>query len=138
MSISSNRLSTTLMKFSKLLSSSTDEKISNESRTLYQRKIESILFVAISSRSNVSFAVSRLSRFNYQSEKTHHHATNRVLQYLYHTRDYCIRYDENSNSNSNRDLISFVCVSDVSFVDNILNRKSSQDYIMKLFNETVS
>lgn len=85
----------TPMEITELLPVSEDEEISDESRTLYQQKMGSILFAAISSRPDVAFAASRLSRFNQQPGQTHHHAADRVLQYLYQTRNFCIRYGEN-------------------------------------------
>ena len=121
------RLPTTPMETTELLPTSEEDEVTNISRTLYQQKVGSILFAAISTRLDVAFAVSRLSRFNQQPSKRHHDAADRVLHYLYGTRNCCIRYRGDA-----RDLSSFICASDASFADNTLDRKSSQGYIMKL------
>lgn len=65
----STRLPTTPMNFAELLPLSDDEDITNFSRTLYQRKIGSLLFAAIATHPDIAFAVSRLSRLNKQPEK---------------------------------------------------------------------
>ena len=134
----SSRPPATPMDTAELLSAEDDGEISNDFRTLYQRKIGSLLFAAISTRPDIVFAVSRLSRFNVRPGRKHHAAAERVLQYFYHTRNKCIRYGGNKIIDKERCLISFVCASDASFADNTIDRKSSQGYIMKLFNGPVA
>ena len=129
----STRPPSTPMETIELLPIKEDEKITNLSRTLYQRKVGSLLFAAIATRPDIAFAVSRLARFNQQPGKQHHEAADRVFHYLFHTQSYCIRYGGTS-----RDLSSFICASDASFADNTLDRKSSQGYIMKLFGGAVA
>lgn len=131
-----SRCSFTSMKTVELQPVTDDEEISNDFRTLYQKKVGSILFAAIFIRPDVAFAASRHVRFNQMSGRKHHHAADRIIQYLYNIRTYCIRYGEVPDPE--HELISFVCASDVSFVDNIIDRRSSQGYIMKLFNGPVS
>lgn len=130
-----DRPPTTPMDTIELLPAPEEEEVTDESRTLYQQKIGSILFAAISTRPDISFAASRLSRFNKCPGQLHHRAAERTLQYLYNTRSYCIRY---GSTPGDENLSSFICASDASFADNILDRKSSQGYIMKLFNGAVA
>ena len=59
-------------------------------------------------------------------------AANRVILYLYQTRHFCIHYGHQSTA------VSLVCTSNVSFVDNMINQKSSQGYIMKFFGGPVT
>ena len=54
------RLPTTPMETTELLPNSEEDEVTNISRTLYQQKVGSILFAAISTRLDVAFAVSRL------------------------------------------------------------------------------
>ena len=70
--------------------------------------------------------------FNQNSEKSHHEAANQVIQYLYTMKSRALKYEKNS------EIWSFICVSDVSFADNMLNWKSSQNYIMLLFKELIA
>jgi hypothetical protein len=86
-----------------------------------------MLFAAISTRPDISFAVSRLARFNQNPNDFHHEAADRVIKYLYSTKNLCIQYGQDNSSES------FICASDSSFADNTVDRKSSQEYIMILF-----
>lgn len=121
------------MDITELKPPSNDEEVSDALRTLYQQKVGSLLFVAIATRPDIAFAVSRLSRFNLRPGKRHHEAADRIFHYLFHTQNYCIRYGGEA-----QDLSSFICASDASFRDNTLDRKSSQGYIMKLFDGAVA
>ena len=121
----SNYSPATSMNTTELLSAEDDEEISNDSKTLYQRKIGFLLFAAIFTRPDIVFAVSRLFRFNVRFGRKHHAAAERVLQYFYHTRNKCIRYEDNKIIDKEQCLTLFVCASDASFADNTIDRKSS-------------
>ena len=95
-----------------------------------------LLFAVILTRSDITFAKSKLFHFNIQPEKQHHAVVKKIFQYLWHTKDQCIQYGNVTATNKNN-LISFVCVNDAFFVNNILNHKNSQNYMMKLFNKSV-
>jgi hypothetical protein len=56
----------------------------------YQKKTGSILFAAIITRPDISFAISRLARFNIDPGVKHHQAADRVIQYLYGTKGMAI------------------------------------------------
>ena len=109
-----------------------EEEVEEICRLSYQRKVGSILFAAISTRPDIAFAAARLSRFNQRPGQRHHDAVDRLTQYLYRTRHSCIQYGHQSTATS------FICASDASFVDNTLDRKSSQGCIMKLFGGPVA
>ncbi len=132
-STNTSRLPFTPMEILELVAVPENEDITDASRTLYQRKVGSLLFGAIATRPDIAFAVSRLSQFNQRPGKQHHEAADRVFHYLFQTQDYCIRYGGDSQG-----LSSFVFASDASFGDNTLDRKSSQGYIMKLFGGEVA
>jgi hypothetical protein len=51
----------------------------------YQRKVGSILYIAVITRPDVALAVSRLARFNQNPSPEHHEAANRVILYLMNT-----------------------------------------------------
>jgi hypothetical protein len=108
------------------------ENASKQSVDLYQQKIGSVLFAAISTRPDIAFSVSRLARFNLNPSKTHHMAADRVILYLYKTRSYAIRLG------GMRKIETFLTSSDSSFADNTLDRKSSQGMIMRLFGGTIA
>lgn len=108
-------------------------QVSDASRTLYQQKVESLLFAAITTRPDIAFAVSELSQFNQHPGTKHYEVADRVFYYLSRTQDYCIRYRGEA-----RDISSFVCASNASFAENLLDRKSSQGYMMKLFGSAMA
>lgn len=90
----------------------------------YQRKIGSLLYVAVMTRPDIAFAVSRLSRFMTNPGPEHHKAADRVLRYLYQTRDYGLQFGGEDDLR---------VASDASFADNTQDRKSSQGFAVKLF-----
>jgi len=83
---------------------------------LYQRKIGSLLFVAVNTRPDVAFATSRLARFLTNPSTEHQRAADRVLLYLHHTRALGLQFGGNDD---------LVVASDAPFADNTLDRKSS-------------
>jgi hypothetical protein len=60
-----------------------NDEIIEANKTLYQRKIGSILYAAISTRPDIAFAVARLSRYNCRLGRIHQEAADRVIKYLY-------------------------------------------------------
>lgn len=130
----SGRLPDTPMAESELLPSppSLTDKADKASVLRYQRKTGSLLYVAITTRPDIAFAVSRLARFNQNPSQVHQEAANRVIQYLYSTRSKAICYGGDTGVRGDG-ARAFVCASDASFADNTVDRKSSQGYIMTLF-----
>ncbi len=61
-------------------------------RLLYQRKIGGILFAAITTRPDIAFAASRLSRFNRNPGEIHHKAADHIITYLYNIKGLTLRY----------------------------------------------
>ena len=58
----------------------------------YSQIIGSLMYLASATRPDISFAVSKLSRFVSNLEDTHWHALERVLRYLKGTMSYGIHY----------------------------------------------
>ena len=109
--------------------SSTKKPSSSVFVHLYQQKVGFILFATITIRSNVTFAISRLKQRNAALIFQNHAAADRIIQYLQYTRFLTIQFGVQKTKKT---TVAFICVSDASFADNS-NRKSSQGYIMKLF-----
>ena len=62
----------------------------------------------------------------------------KVIQYLYSIRGKAIYYKKDNrgqdNEKDNKSKVQlFICISNASFTDNSINRKSLQGYIIKLF-----
>ena len=90
----------------------------------YQKKVGSLLYAAVTTRADIAFAVSRLSRFMTNPAPGHHAAADRVLLYLKRYRDLGLQFGGGDD---------FLVASDASFADNTVDRKSSQAYAMQLF-----
>lgn len=89
--------------------------VTYKSITLFQRKIGSILFAAINTRSNVAFATTRLARFCTNPSDIYYKAADRVLRYLCGTHTMALRLEGGDD---------FIIASDALYADNTLNRKS--------------
>lgn len=116
---STSRLPTMPMEVLELLAVPENEIIMDASRILYQQKVGSLLYAAITTRLDIAFAVSKFSRFNRRPGKHYHEVADWVFHYFFALQDLCICYGGDV-----RDLSSFVCASDASFGDNFLNWKS--------------
>jgi hypothetical protein len=92
----------------------------------YQRKIGSLLFAAVTTRPDISFATSRLARFLMNPSETHHNAADHVLLYLNDTSSLALELGGGSG-------LGLEVASDASFADNTIDRKSSQGYTIQLF-----
>lgn len=90
----------------------------------YQRKIGSILYIAVITRPDVAFAVSQLARYNQNPSLKHHKAADRTLLYLKASHGLALQLGGGDD---------FDVASDASFAENLPDRKSSQAYVMKLF-----
>ncbi|OAA34885.1 polyprotein [Cordyceps fumosorosea ARSEF 2679] len=109
-----------------------ETQASKQSTEKFQQKVGSTLFIAISTRPDIAFAVSRLARHNLNPSEEHHKAANRVIQYLYATRSFGLRLGNRSQQNKTS-IETFIGSSDASFADNTEDRKSSQGYVLRLY-----
>src|SRR5215471_11487414 len=100
------------------------QRATRQAVRVYQRKIGSLLYAAVTTRVDIAFAVSRLARFLTNPSPEHHAAADRILHYLY-------RYRELGLQLGGAD--DFLVITDASFADNSLDQKSSQAYVMVLF-----
>jgi hypothetical protein len=101
----------------------------------YQQKMGSILYVAIMTRPDVAFLVSRLARFNQNPTSEHHDAVNQVIHFLYGMKHMAIYYGRDTRQKGAQ---VFICAGNALFTDNTEDRKSLQGYIMMLFNGPIS
>lgn len=102
--------------------------------TEMQEKVGSILYAAVVSRPDVSFAASQLSQFATNPSPEHLRCTNRVLSYLQSTKYYAIEFSGSANAEVETcDDEVLQVSSDASFADDPETRKSTQGYLMKMF-----
>jgi hypothetical protein len=127
------RMPDTLMTETKLLLA--DTWIDQTSALRYQRKMKLLLYAAITMWSDVAFAVSWLTWFNHNLTPIHHEAVDQVIWFLYGSKHMAIYYRGDTGGSGAQ---AFICASDASFVDNTIDQKSLQGYIMMLFNGPIS
>ena len=73
-----------------------EEKVTNISIHLYQKKTDLILFAVITIKSDVAFTASWLTTFNQNFEKSYHETADQAIQYLYATKSRALKYEKNS------------------------------------------
>ena len=107
-----------------------------------QEKVGSILYAAVVTRPDISFAASQLSQFAMNPSFEHLRYVNRVLSYLQTTKYYAIEFSGSVDKATKVDKITeeetgddevVQVSSDASFADDPETRKSTQGYLMKLF-----
>src|SRR5947207_6160230 len=92
---------------------------------LYQELIDSLNHLAIFTRSNIVFAVSKLSKYNSNPTTTHFKVDLHILRYLKATRNYCIIYKRSTNIS----IFDIIDYSDSDFANDKDDRKSYTSYI---------
>ncbi len=106
------------------------EKATDTSRLLYQRKIGGILFAAITTRPDIAFAASKLSKFNRNPGEIYHKVADCVIIYLYNTKGLALQYGSwggihlSVREGETPDQ-ALTVATDVLFADNTMDWKSS-------------
>jgi hypothetical protein len=95
----------------------------------YQQRVGSLGYTAITLRADIAKAHSKLSEFLTNPSAEHQSAAQHVIEYLYGTKDYALRF---SASSLNLTGSVFDGASDAAFADDI-SRRSSQGYLFTLF-----
>ncbi|XP_041564465.1 secreted RxLR effector protein 161-like [Drosophila elegans] len=120
----------------------TNEKLSTEmcpktenekeevSSVPYQSLIGALMWLAVSTRPDIAFAVSALSQYNTNFGKQHWIAAKRVLRYLKGTQDYCLVYKR-----SGKDLVGYA---DADWAANIDDRRSFSGFAFKFAGAAIS
>ena len=95
---------------------------------LYQWKIDFLMYAAVITCSDIAFAVSWLVHFLMNLKSLYQAAINWTLLYLKRHRDLSLQLSEDNK---------YLMTSDMLFVNNTADWKSSQSYTMKLFRDLV-
>ena len=85
--------------------------------------------MAVTTRPDIAFAVLRLTRFLINPGPLHHKITDKVINYLTSTKNLTLYFGGFNN---------LEVASNALFVNNTLDRKSSQVFIIKLFKGLIS
>ena len=120
----------TPVDISSKLAHATDEDDSIDQQR-YQSAIGSLMYLSVSTRPDISYAVSSLARFSSKPTKEHWTALKRLLRYLKGTTKYGILYTKGGASK----CIGF---SDADWAGDINDRKSTSGYVFMLSGGAVS
>jgi len=97
----------------------------------YQRRVGSVIYPATTLRPDIAYAASRLAEFMSNPSPAHLAEVHRVIAYLYTTRYLAIEY---SSITPHLNVKHLRIASDASFADDNATRRSTQGYLVKLFN----
>ena len=121
--INSNAVATPLPTGIQLTPSSDDENASSTNSTYpYREVVGSLMYLMVSSRPDISFAVGYLARYLNQHNSQHHKAANHVLKYLKHTAHIGITY----HSSQKFELTGY---SDSDWASDVTTRRSTTGYM---------
>jgi hypothetical protein len=107
------------------------EQASKEQIKLYQMLIGSLLYIMLSTRADIAFAVIKLARYASNPSNTHFTTIKRIYKYLKGTKDYGVTYYKN-----NSHFISGYC--DANYTGDIISAKSTSRYLISLAGGLVS
>ncbi|XP_036341059.1 secreted RxLR effector protein 161-like [Rhagoletis pomonella] len=96
----------------------------------YQRLIGALMYLAVTTRPDIAFAVNYMSQFNTNYNGQHWKAAKRILRYLNGTRNYGLLYTQN-----NKALYGVV---DADWGANLIDRRSYSGYAFILAGAAVS
>ena len=114
---------------SKLTCATADDDCIDQQR--YQSAIGSLMYLSVSTRPDISYAVSSLARFSSKPSKEHWTALKRLLRYLKGSTNYGIRYTKEGTN----ECIGF---SDADWAGDTNDRKSTSGYVFMLSGGAVS
>lgn len=103
-----------------------DEDSDPQRTHAFQSRIGSLNFAAVVTRPDIAFATSKLAQNLKNPSAAHIAVANRVIAYLYATRNYAIEYDGRATAQI------FMASSDAAYADNE-SRHSSDGYLFQLY-----
>lgn len=109
----------------KLKTPASDEEQERMERRPYRSLIGSLLYIAMGTRPDISFAVAHLSRFCEEPREVHWNAAIRVVRYLKATIDYAIQY-----RGDNSGVVKLTAWSDADWGSSVDTRKSSSGVLV--------
>ena len=96
----------------------------------YQSKVGSLMYVAVATRPDISYAVGLVSKYNSNPSRAHPNAVKRIFQYLKFTSDYSLRLRK-----SDDELIAY---SDTDWAGDKNDRHSTSGYVFMLASGSIS
>lgn len=110
--------------------------LNKKEQTRYQAIVGSLLYAALTTRPDISFATNELGRFNSQATQAHMHAALHYLKYLSGTANYGLCFTRN---NGKRELqLHLEIFSDASWGNDLETRRSTSGMVVKFNGNIVS
>jgi hypothetical protein len=101
----------------------------------YQVRIGSIIYPATTLRADIAYAATKLAEFMQNPSQAHLAEVHRVIAYLNATRYLAIEYSNINPYKTDQNQTQVLKIAaDASFADDMSTRRSSQGYLIKLFN----
>jgi hypothetical protein len=126
------------MKFDDI--KSFDEDVNQSRMHEYRKKMRSVCYSAVISRSDIAKVASKLTEHLINLESTHLAAVDHLIRYLYETKHLTIKFDVSENEelteNQANEKHVFEATADAAFA-NEKERKLIEDYIFKLFEDLI-
>jgi hypothetical protein len=126
------------MKFDDI--KSFDEDVDQSRMHEYRKKMKSVCYSAIISRSDIVKVVSKLTEHLINSESTHLVAVNHLIKYSYETKHLTIKFNVSKNEESIENQANerhvFEATADAAFA-NEKERKSIEKYTFKFFDDFI-
>ena len=110
----------------------TTEQADAKDILIYQQEVGSLLYLAIKTRPDISYAINRCARFMSNPNKTHFRAFDRIWKYLNH-KDIGIYY--NCNNHNTLNLLGY---SDADWGGDTITRRSTSGYTSFINNNLIS
>lgn len=99
----------------------------------YREAIGSLMYLSITTRPDIAFAVNVASRFQANPGQVHWNAVKRIFRYLKSTAAYGIEYSSATDC-----LCQLIGYSDADFANDVDSRKSTSGYVFKISNGPVT
>ena len=115
---------------SKLETTSDEDEHTDQQQ--YQSAIGSLMYLAVSTRPDISYALGNLAKFSSKPSKKHWSTIKRVLRYLKGTVEHGILYNQNSSG----ECVGYY--SDADWAGDINDRKSTSGYVFQMSGAAVT
>jgi hypothetical protein len=106
------------------------ENSNSQRNFVFQQRMKSLNFATIIFKFDIIFAIAKLVQFLKNSNSNHVTIANRIIAYLNDIKNLVIEFSENSSE-------IFLSANDVAFADDELIKKSSNDYLFKLYDDSI-
>jgi hypothetical protein len=97
---------------------------------VFQQRMKSLNFATVIFRLDIVFATAKLAQFLKNSNSNHVVIANKMIAYLNDIKNFIIEFSEKYSE-------IFLCASDAAFADDELIKKSSNDYLFKLYDDSI-